>query len=125
MISGRVNQDLEAVIRLRLHGSGNRERWIEATIDTGFNGSLTITPEIARDLELKLIARGTAVIANGTRQSFNICSATVSWDGEPLPVAVDVLNNAPLIGMDLLKGYELLIQVEEGGSVFIDAPDRS
>jgi predicted aspartyl protease len=42
MITGLVNPDYEAVIRLRIQGPGGHEREIDAVIDTGFNGYLTL-----------------------------------------------------------------------------------
>ena len=124
MITGRVNNDLEAVIRLRLRGPDDQERDIEAIVDTGFSGSLTVPPEIARGLNLRRVSRGRAIVANGAQQFFDICGVTVSWDGDQRYVETDILNNVPLVGMALLRGFDLLVHVQAGGSVFIDARDH-
>ncbi len=121
MITGQVNVDLEPVVTLRLRGPGGRERKIAATIDTGFNGFLTLPPNLVQDLALHRISRGRAIVANGARQLFDICAVTVLWDGKSRIVEADSLRNEPLIGMGLLKGHDLLIQVEAGGSVVIEA----
>ena len=42
MIQGVVNAALEAVIPLTLQGPAGQTREIEAVIDTGFSGSLTL-----------------------------------------------------------------------------------
>ena len=41
------------------------------------------------------------------------------WDGRPRRIAVDEASTAPLVGMALLDGYELNVQVRNGGSVSI------
>ena len=65
MITGVVNADLEAVVRLRLRGPTGQERDISAVIDTGFNGFLTLPPGLVRRLALPRIARARAVVAHG------------------------------------------------------------
>ena len=42
MIEGTVNENFEATIHLTLHGTAGEEHDIEAIIDTGFTGHLTL-----------------------------------------------------------------------------------
>jgi predicted aspartyl protease len=42
MITGRVNADIEAVIRLPVVGPRRKQRTVEGVIDTGFSGDLTL-----------------------------------------------------------------------------------
>ena len=52
MISGWVNAFREAVVRLPVQGARGREQAIEAVLDTGFNGYLTLPPELIAELGL-------------------------------------------------------------------------
>ena len=52
---------------------------------------------------------------------FDIYEVTVLWDGSLRRIAVDEASTAPLVGMALLHGYELSVQVRNGGSVTIKA----
>jgi hypothetical protein len=56
---------------------------------------------------------GRALLADGTTSLFDIYEATVLWDGALRRVAVDAADIDPLVGMCLLDGYELTVQVFE------------
>ena len=60
MIEGAVNADREAVITLAVHGPSGRTREIEAVVDTGFSGFLTVTPALVMELGLDYRSRGRA-----------------------------------------------------------------
>jgi predicted aspartyl protease len=50
MISGVVTDDRQAVIHLTVRGPAGQEREIEAIIDTGFDGSLSLPSSIVVQL---------------------------------------------------------------------------
>jgi hypothetical protein len=50
---------------------------------------------------------------------FDIHEATVMWDGTARRVSVDEVDVMPLVGMTLLYGYELTVQIVEGGRVLL------
>ncbi len=122
MIARVVNADLEAVIHFPVRGPNGQELDIEAIVDTGFNGFLTFPPGLVATLGLLRLGRGRATLANGSEQIIDIHRATVIWDGEALSVEADAVDAPPLLGMALLYGYELAIQVVDGGSVVIKRP---
>jgi len=119
MISGIVTGAREAVINLTVRGPDGTEQEFEAVIDTGFDGSLTAPPEVIAALGLPLRRRGRALLADGSATVFNIYEATAVWDGTPRRISVDEVDVSPLLGMSLLYGYELTVQVVAGGNVTI------
>lgn len=121
MIAGNVSASYEATIRLLVRGPGGKENEIDAVIDTGFNGFLTLPPLQITALALDRLGRGRAILADGSEEVFDIYEATVMWDGQLLTVEADAADTDALIGMALLDGYELRIQVVDGGSVTIEA----
>jgi clan AA aspartic protease len=121
MITGMVSLYREALVRVTVRGPGGQEQEIEAVIDTGFDGSLTLPLAHIVSLGLPWRRRGRALLADGSESLFDIYEATVVWDGTPRRVAVDAADTDPLIGMSLLYGYELTIQAVEGGQVIIRA----
>lgn len=58
-------------------------------------------------------------MADGNETVFDIYDGTVLCDGSQRRVAVDEASKAPLVGMTLLDGYELNVQVRSGGRVTI------
>ena len=121
MITGIVTADREATIRLTVYDSDGQERAFEAVIDTGFDGWLSLPPDSVAVLGLPWRSRGRALLADGSESLVDIYEATVIWDGQARRIAVDAADTAPLVGMTLLSGYELTIQVLEGGNVTITA----
>jgi clan AA aspartic protease len=121
MITGTVNVGYEAVVRPRVQGPTGQAHEVDAIIDTGFNGFLTLPPPLVTALGLTRLSRGRALLANGSEELFDIYGVTVLWDGQQQYVEADAVDTTPLVGMSLLNGYDLHIQVAEGGQVVIQA----
>ena len=87
------------------------------SIDTGFDGWLSLPPDLITQLGLSWKRRGRAILGDGSECIFNVYEAVVIWDGDPLTIPVDEADSDPLIGMSLMEGYQLTVQVFEGGLV--------
>jgi len=115
-----VNTHTEATIHLPVRAVDGRELEMEGVLDTGFNGSLTLSPAVIGSLGLRWRTRGLVMLANGSEDHCDIYAATVIWDGRPRNILVEAADTDPLIGMALLYGHALHVQVVEGGSVVIE-----
>jgi predicted aspartyl protease len=73
MITGFVTADLEASIRVLVRGPAGQRQRIEAVIDTGLNGWLTLPPALISSLGLPWRRRGPALLADGRGSVFDIC----------------------------------------------------
>lgn len=120
MITGVVNARHQATIRLAVHHVNGQKQEVEALLDTGFSGSLTLPPAVIAALGLPR-TRGTVILANGSEDQFDIYAAVIRWDGTPRDILVEAADTDPLVGMALLIGYDVHIQVAEGGKVLIEA----
>ena len=103
MISGLITDDHEAIIELTVHGPTGRKARIEAVIDTGFDGWLTLPPILISRLKLPWRRRGRAVLADGDESLFDIYEGTVVWDKRRRRISVDEMKAAPLVGMSLMR----------------------
>lgn len=121
MIEGVVNAAYEAALILSVQGPEGQAREIEAVVDTGYNGFLTLPPALVDELDLPFVTSGEATLADGSAVSFDIHMVSVDWEGQARPVEADAAETTPLVGMRLLAGHDLHVEVEEGGRVVIEA----
>ena len=123
MIEGRVNAAYEPVVPLTVRSRSGNALDVSGVVDTGFNRFLTLPPSLVAELDLPLVGVSQVVLANGSEETLDMHSATLLWDGVPRDVDVLVADTTPLVGMSLLDGYALHVQVREGGRVVIE-PDE-
>ena len=121
MIEGVVNSAYEAVIPLSLCGPAGQAQEVEAVIDTGFTGFVTLPPSLVAELGLVFMGTSEATLADGSEVSFDAYDVTVLWEGQPRDVLIDEADTTPLVGMLLLDRHNLNIDVESGGRVLIQA----
>ncbi len=81
MISGSVSADLEAAIPLPLVGKKGKKTRIQAIIDTGFTGHLTLPYRILASVGAARVGRTHGILADGRVDLFDVYSVTVIWDG--------------------------------------------
>ena len=121
MIIGEINADREAELRLIVHDAAGRGNEIKAVIDTGFTDYLTLPPALITSLRLTFWELTEFVLADGNVVAFETYTATVIWDGAEKSVLVLASDGGSLIGMSLLYGYRVIMDVVDGGSVTIEA----
>jgi clan AA aspartic protease len=120
MMQGFINQSCEAVLSIVIKHNTTTEL-VDAVIDTGFSGFLTLPAEIIAALDLTWKGRDKATLGDGTRCIFDVYIATVIWDGQYREIDINESETNPLIGMKLLRGYDLRMRIIEGGTVVIEA----
>lgn len=117
MITGIVNAEFEPIIPISICDSDGNVYTQNAIVDTGFNGWLSLSPDLITQLNLRWKRRGRAILGDGSECVFNIYEAVVVWDGVYLTIPVDEADSEPLVGMSLMENYQLIVQVFEGGLV--------
>jgi clan AA aspartic protease len=118
MITGVVKAS-EGRIRLKVKGLRGRQQEVEAIIDTGYTASVTLPPPLIRALGLRWRSVDRFQLADGTVVLLDVYEAKAVWDGKVRQILVDESGSDPLVGMRLLKGHELKMQVRYGGKVTI------
>ena len=119
MIEGRVNSRFEAVVRLSVLGPSGEAREIEAVIDTGFNGFLTLPLDLVAELQLPFATQSKVFLADGSDVWLNVHVVFVEWNGRRRYVKADATGRKPMVGMGLLHQYNLYVEVAQGGRVVI------
>ncbi len=120
MIAGVVNGDWEATVVLAVHGTGGRTHPVGAVVDTGYTNGLMLPADLIAALGLAWLRSGRARLADGRSVDTDVYAATVEWLGTTRVVEVESLGDPdadPLVGVELLKGYELRAEFAPGGAV--------
>lgn len=119
MIEGMVTAAHKAVVPLSLQVPEGRTEDIKAVLDTGYSGFLTLPVALVVDLRVSVAYVGRAFLANDGEVEFDVHDVTVLWDGQPRHVRADATGSTPLVGMALLNGHNLYVDVAVGGRVVI------
>ena len=119
MLTGKINSRLEAVISVSIRGPEGRVLEADATVDTGFSGTLSLPREMVAGLGLLPYGTMLGTLADGRESFFPVYTAIVFWHGKPRLTYVSVVESEPLLGMGMLHGCEFSMQVVEGGEVAI------
>ena len=120
MITGKITVHQEAIIALEVSGLNQQER-IEAVIDTGFTGYLTLPSVLIERIKLQQAGEQITILGDENRVVLKRYIAKVLWHGVERDVYVLQAEGGPLIGMSLLYGSRLILDVVAGGDVTIKA----
>jgi clan AA aspartic protease len=119
MIRGRI-RDHEAIIEFEVAGRDQSLQQIEAVVDTGFNGYLTLPSHLVSALQLPFAGHRRGTLADGSVARLDVYLASVVWHGRPKEVLISQTPGTPLIGMSLLEGSRLAMDVVDGGTVTLE-----
>lgn len=92
---------------------------MDAIVDSGFTAFLSLPVATVTALGLIRQSGSAAVLADGSVKNFDVYAADIEWDGNSRQVLISAVGNEALMGMRLLAGYELRIEVLPGGTVEI------
>jgi clan AA aspartic protease len=111
---------LQARVNIVLRPPGRSNVEIECVIDTGFEGTLTLPPDVVAALGLPYVTRIRANLADDSNVMTRLYLARIIWHGIEREVIVLAMGRRPLIGTALMEDYHLSVDFYESGSVLID-----
>ena len=119
---GRVRQFDDHFIGtcvINLVGENGVPARVEAMVDSGFAGQLSLKPHLVDALQLRRTRSERAYLADGRSTTCDMYRVQLHWQGHPRTVEVACLNGHPLIGLGLLRGSQLRMMVEDDGVIEI------
>ena len=119
MITGRVTPDREAVVGLRIEAPNGRSEVIGAVVDTGFTGFVALPGDVIGRLGLPIKGLQDTTLADGTGAVLVAYEPVVHWMGRRLVVTALEVEDEALLGMALLLGSLLTMEIKDGGRVEI------
>jgi len=90
---------------------------VDAILDTGFTGALSLPRSTIQSLGLKSPSIGKAVLAGNRIGTFKVYNATVMLENRPKKVTVYEIDGMPLLGTKLLVDHSLAARLQVGGRV--------
>jgi len=121
MMASAVTSRFEAVLNVDMEAPDGRSETLSAVIDTGFGGFIALPLELIAKMGLRLAGGDGLVLADGNEASFRVCDIVVHWHERPLLARVQEADAEALIGMALLRGSRLTMDIIQNGSLQIEA----
>ena len=119
MISGSVNAFREARVPVTVTGPAGIVRTINFLVDTGFNGDITLPPQLIATLGLRWLQSDSVRFADDRLVMEDVYVAEIEWGGTTQTIHVYVMDSPPLLGTFLLLGCRIEIDMVDGGDVVI------
>ena len=120
-----MNERLEATVVVEVSNGDGDSQTVEAVLDTGFNGHLTLTGELIERLGLDYLGQIQTVLADGGEITAYTYEAFVSWLGQTRRVEILASEGVSLLGMSLLAGCKITMRVRVGGEALIEPDDEA
>jgi clan AA aspartic protease len=121
MMFGVVSASCEAILKVTIGRADSPKITIDAVIDTGFTSFLSLPISVIESLELPWHFSDTGTLGDGSEVVFDIYTGHIIWDGQIQSIDVVASEAMPLVGMSLLYGFKLQVEVVEGGIIRIEA----
>ena len=125
MIRGRLNERLEPTVAVEVSNGDGDWQTVEAVLDTGFSGHLTLPQDLIERLGLDYAGRIRMVLADGEDTMAHSYRGFVNWLGQTRRAEIIASEGVPLLGMSLLDGCKITMRVRRGGEALIEPDDEA
>ncbi|MFB6232023.1 MAG: hypothetical protein ABEL04_12805 [Salinibacter sp.] len=115
-MTGALTSDGEPVLQSTVEGPAGT-RGIEALVDTGFNGGLTLSSGLIAALDLPEKTVMEVTLADGRVRDVQTYVGTVALNGTSKRVLIAESPTTPLVGTSLLWSFSLYVEFQAGGAV--------
>ena len=119
MMTGQITPEYHAMLRVFVLGGQEGRVELDALVDTGFNGYLTLPGDVIRQLGLVSAGHRRAQLADGHAVVLEIFLARLLWHARPREILVLQADGGALVGMALLAGSHVTLEVKAGGTLTI------
>ncbi len=110
---------------LEIRGRNGRLQFIDTILATGFNGTLSLPPNLIVMLGIEVEYQTNVLLGDNVPARLNTFTGHILWHERLRAVPILESRGAPLVGMRLLAGSQLTVQIRNGGDVQIDEMEQS
>jgi predicted aspartyl protease len=93
---------------------------VEFIVDTAYEGDLTLPQSMLARVEASYIGDRPIRLADGTLRDRAYYRLVLDWDEEERIVEIAEMENSPLLGVELMAGYLLQVEITDGGEVSLE-----
>lgn len=120
MIRGRITPELNPLVTIEIADGNGAFHPLDVILDTGFDGELALPSDVIGSLGIPHRAEVGLVLANSQRIQAYTYGGVVSWHAQQREVEIVETAGEPLLGMALLLGSRVSMDVRMGGEVLIE-----
>jgi clan AA aspartic protease len=110
---------LQARVPITFRLPDESEEVVDCVVDTGFEGQLALPPDRVAALGLSRRGRILANLADDSDVPIAVFRGVIVWAEGDLVVEVLAMGRRPLMGVELLAGFNLSADFEENGELMI------
>lgn len=121
MILGRFEIGAGALMPIQLRRADGGWQSLEAIVDTGFDGFLSLGSAELAALALTRTDVAAVTLAGDIGVRAPVYGAAARWDGCERQIDIVQFDGPPMLGLSLLYGYELRIEIVRDGQVTVTA----
>lgn len=121
MANGTVTSDRKILIPVEVFDDQHSLVLLKTIVDTGFNGSLTLSHEILNSLNATEAGSHIVELGDGNIVEMESYFVQVNCFGTEREVQVIESESEPLLGMSLLWGNRVCFDAVDGGEVTIQS----
>jgi clan AA aspartic protease len=119
VIEGHINDD-EAIVPLHFVSSDGHVIEFKVIVDTGFSGFLALPLSAILALHRPRTTEETVDLADGSTVTVPGFRLEIIWAGKKRRVMAYGMDGRPLIGMKLLRGHLVTMEVMPDGLITIE-----
>lgn len=119
MTIGEVTPNKEAVVKQAVFGPQGQQQEVSAILDTGYTEYLTLPPPMIADLGLPYQYSLPMYLADDNPIRVRVFDGVARWKDQERHIPVQETEGDVLLGMSLLYGARLVVEVLDGGDVTV------
>ncbi len=93
---------------------------MEFIVDTAFDGDLSLPLSLVAQMQAVFLKDQPIMLADGSLSRRPVYRIALQWDAQTRFVEVVALENAPLLGIQLMDGKLLQAEMTDGGEVSLE-----
>ncbi len=121
MIVGEYDASAHEIVIEMTISDGNHSETIPAVVDTGFTGFLMLPVSLAGGFRFPPLDNRIVELGDGRQSTLDTCEVVIHWHNQDRAVRAFLASRPQaLIGMKLLRGSLVTLELIQGGSITVE-----